>query len=358
MTKFRTHYDNLQVARSASPEVIAAAYRSLSRKYHPDVNSGDPDGERRMKIINASYAVLSDPQSRKRHDDWIKKKEVELTAKAQPEVRYMHTPHSNFQDMDTGFYHRKPEPAREYPEPNSDDPVWGRDNYGSRSWGREDGVGGPLLKLIAAGVFMLFLVTYASNKTAPKSGLPAYDRADTGRATAEASAADPSAGSEDYVPSDEPTTNAASRTFEAPGPDATSPRVLQAPNGSPWPKSAGYVDNYPRQNTGGRSAVSVDNSANDSAVYVKLVSIEKSRTRPTRHIYIPAGSSFTMKGVTAGEYDVRYMDIEDGSLARTDPFELTQTSTEEGISFNSVRLTLYRVANGNMQMHPLSPEEF
>lgn len=62
MRILRTHYDNLKVARDAPVEVIRAAYRTLSQKYHPDRNDGDPRAARIMVLLNKSYAVLSDPQ--------------------------------------------------------------------------------------------------------------------------------------------------------------------------------------------------------------------------------------------------------------------------------------------------------
>ena len=82
MPKVRTHYDNLKVARDAPPEVIRAAYKSLSQKYHPDRNSSDPNASRTMAIINAAYRVLSNPDLRKRHDEWIRKIEAESADKA------------------------------------------------------------------------------------------------------------------------------------------------------------------------------------------------------------------------------------------------------------------------------------
>ena len=65
-----TQYDNLKVARNATPEVIRAAYRVLAQRYHPDKNSS-PDAVRVMKLLNEAFAVLSDPQSRAEHDAWI-----------------------------------------------------------------------------------------------------------------------------------------------------------------------------------------------------------------------------------------------------------------------------------------------
>ena len=73
--RFRTHYDNLKVARDAPAEVISAAYRSLAKKYHPDRNSGDDGSGKAMLLINEAYEVLSDPVRRRQHDEWIAARE-------------------------------------------------------------------------------------------------------------------------------------------------------------------------------------------------------------------------------------------------------------------------------------------
>ena len=69
--RIRTHYDNLKVAPDAPIEVIRAAYRSLCKKYHPDQNRHNPDAHRIMSLVNRSYRVLSDPERRRAHDEWI-----------------------------------------------------------------------------------------------------------------------------------------------------------------------------------------------------------------------------------------------------------------------------------------------
>jgi curved DNA-binding protein CbpA len=70
--KLRTHYDNLQVSRAASAEVIRAAYRTLAQRWHPDRNPQDrPHAEWVTRIINVAYEVLSDPTRRAEHDSWI-----------------------------------------------------------------------------------------------------------------------------------------------------------------------------------------------------------------------------------------------------------------------------------------------
>ncbi len=72
MKKPRTHYDNLQVAETASPEVIRRAYKVLSQRWHPDKNPQQRDKAERICImLNEAYAVLSDPVRRAKHDRWI-----------------------------------------------------------------------------------------------------------------------------------------------------------------------------------------------------------------------------------------------------------------------------------------------
>ncbi len=60
-------YEALGVPRTAGQEEIQRAYRKLARSYHPDVNK-DPGAEDRFKEIAEAYAVLSDPETRKRYD--------------------------------------------------------------------------------------------------------------------------------------------------------------------------------------------------------------------------------------------------------------------------------------------------
>ena len=71
MPQIHTHYDNLKVARDAPPEVIRAAYKTLSQKFHPDRNPNKPNATRTFQLINHAYEVLSDPVRRRAHDEWI-----------------------------------------------------------------------------------------------------------------------------------------------------------------------------------------------------------------------------------------------------------------------------------------------
>ena len=62
------YYEILRVETSASQQQIKESYRKLALKYHPDHNRDDATAATRMKAINESYAVLSDPQKRDRYD--------------------------------------------------------------------------------------------------------------------------------------------------------------------------------------------------------------------------------------------------------------------------------------------------
>ncbi len=76
-----THYDNLKVVRTAPIDVIKASYRLLAQKYHPDRNPA-PGALRNMQLINKAWDVLSDPERRASHDQWIANQERRMAPRA------------------------------------------------------------------------------------------------------------------------------------------------------------------------------------------------------------------------------------------------------------------------------------
>lgn len=66
------YYKVLGISKNASQEEIKKAYRKLSRKYHPDVNPNDQTALAKFQEINEANQVLSDPEKRKKYDEYGK----------------------------------------------------------------------------------------------------------------------------------------------------------------------------------------------------------------------------------------------------------------------------------------------
>lgn len=69
-TDFKDYYQVLGVSKSASEAEIKKAFRKLARKYHPDMNPGDHTAEAKFKEVNEAYEVLSDPDKRRKYDQF------------------------------------------------------------------------------------------------------------------------------------------------------------------------------------------------------------------------------------------------------------------------------------------------
>jgi DnaJ-class molecular chaperone len=66
----KDYYQILGLSRNASEKEIKQTYRRLARKHHPDLNPGDKSAEAKFKEINAAYEVLSDPEKRRKYDQF------------------------------------------------------------------------------------------------------------------------------------------------------------------------------------------------------------------------------------------------------------------------------------------------
>jgi len=70
--EFIDYYKILGLTKSASEADIKKAYRKLARKHHPDLNPNDKSAEQKFKQINEANEVLSDPEKRKKYDQYGK----------------------------------------------------------------------------------------------------------------------------------------------------------------------------------------------------------------------------------------------------------------------------------------------
>lgn len=95
------YYKILGINKKASANDIKKAYRKMARKYHPDLNPGDKEAEKKFKEINEANEVLSNPENRKKYDkygkDW---KHAEEFEKAQQQQQY----HRSAQQRGPGQY--------------------------------------------------------------------------------------------------------------------------------------------------------------------------------------------------------------------------------------------------------------
>ena len=66
----RDYYEVLGVDKNADDAALKKAYRALAKKYHPDVNPGDAEAEKKFKEASEAYAVLSDADKRRQYDQF------------------------------------------------------------------------------------------------------------------------------------------------------------------------------------------------------------------------------------------------------------------------------------------------
>ena len=66
----RDYYEVLGIDKSADDAAIKKAYRALAKKYHPDMNPGDAEAEKKFKEASEAYAILSDPEKKRQYDQF------------------------------------------------------------------------------------------------------------------------------------------------------------------------------------------------------------------------------------------------------------------------------------------------
>ena len=298
MAKIHTHYDNLKVARGAPAEVVRAAYKALSQKYHPDKNPGDEKAARIMAIVNTAYNTLSDPVRRKEHDEWIASEEWEVEW-----LESSGAEDGSGRTRPEGWEPHVPEPA---PRPRlMRDPRW---------W---LGLAGCFVAGAAATVFLMeqprgklpHALSWAGKPDAASTHSAATDRPDELGADASTEGWARRFGGEGKEPPPEIKALAVTQlVVPSRAPDCgTDLQTLTAPSGDPWPAESGYLPGYPFGNGGSEMQVIVDNSANPSPIFVKLYDLD--RRSNVRHAYVQPRATFLIDKLSAGKYEVRYQNI-------------------------------------------------
>lgn len=312
MPTFHSHYDNLKVARDATPEQIRTAYRQLTRQHHPDRNPDNADAQRVMSVINVAYDVLSDPVRRLEHDRWIAQLEAASPMRPGRNKPTLHVP-------EVAQQQRSAWAAEEAAQRRQKQAVVQRRWRAAARHLRRFGAvyGGAVLAL--AWYFV------AGGGSAMPPGL---------RAIAAESAA------------------------RAGQPVAGYARAAVAPNGQGWPQASGYVAGYERLNLGGLSEVVIDNSRNEVDVFAKLVSLDGPSPLAVRTVFVAARGRLVLETLSIGTYDLRFRNLASGSFYRTPAFILEEVHTTRGTQHSVATLPLSASPDGSLQSYALTEGEF
>ena len=258
MPAIPTHYRNLRVSETASDKEIREAYRRLSKRYHPDFNPDNPEALRIMQMVNKAYAVLSDPEQRKRHDAWIA---AQRQAKATNPLLQQAAARQQ---------------AKLIPWPQKLKAQWQRLRANKAFW-LVFGTG------LLLGLLVLQLWWWLDKTPAAPQDTPSA----VSRLAAQGSA---------YQ------------------------RPAKAPNGNIWPYFSDYIAGYPVAAHNGMSIASIANHGADRMVELQMQ--QDGIWQNIRTFYMPEKGFFTLYELGAGQYRLLYLDLDSGRHTQTDVWQI------------------------------------
>jgi len=151
-TDFKDYYTILGISKTADAETIKKAYRKLARKYHPDMNTGNKAAEATFKEVNEAYEVLSDPEKRRKYDQFGQYwKQAETSTPGRSPYPSSST---DFDGFEFGQYHNFEEFINELLGRMGNDPSYGRPGSppGYRTTPRPPGSEAPGFDASGAGL--------------------------------------------------------------------------------------------------------------------------------------------------------------------------------------------------------------
>ena len=341
----RTHYDNLKVSQDAPVEVIQAAYRTLAKKYHPDLNRDNPDAEKIMQILNEAYEVLSDPVRRKEHDSWIARKNWERR-------------------IESSVASKK-----------SDSSEKGKESVSAGKKIRTVGLTCAIFvkKIISVVVFYFLglskrflLIGLAGGVVYFFSSEDGYFRSEVGRGVSaffkkitpqevDIPSGDVNVKPWEYITSNNEKTSVNYISDGACGGPVSN--WVYKGVASPWPEYPQVLRDLDKRK--GLSSLTLDNTRNNQRLWVKLsLAKDSSTTNFVREAFIPAGRSLVFDKINAGDYVVKVKDIDSGCAQISEVIGFVEREIVGGTEYSDSSLTFYPVVNGNTHFNTLPNSQF
>ncbi len=161
-------YEVLQVSPNADPDVIAAAYHRLARKYHPDVSNASGANDR-MKALNAAYEILSDPARRASYDAWRAR---QRQSRSEPAAQTSGTARAKSASSSAASAPPRPQPPPPRPEPHPDATPTREPQHQGKPTGRTFATAVTIALCALLTLLILFRTQYSASRQAAPLAAP------------------------------------------------------------------------------------------------------------------------------------------------------------------------------------------
>jgi hypothetical protein len=129
------------------------------------------------------------------------------------------------------------------------------------------------------------------------------------------------------------------------------------PNGKPWPKTAAYLDGYPVEDAKGLSLISIENSSS-ADIFLKLYRANGEKREASRYLFVPAHERFEMRGISPGEYIVRYLDLSSRKVFQERVLVIEESKSNLGTKISKEHIFIDGSAGLLSSAFEVSPADF
>ena len=107
------HYDTLKISKDSTHKEIKSAYILMAKKFHPDVNPGNPNAEKIFKEIATAYEILGNEITKKQYDNEMILSEFNIQKSRSKQTQNMSEEEERLRKKYPGYYARKDREAAE-----------------------------------------------------------------------------------------------------------------------------------------------------------------------------------------------------------------------------------------------------